>query len=67
MAFNSPFFLLFFLPENVMAGGDSAARGLVLGGLLGTRHGAEAWPSDWIKSLERKNDIEVAVSKLAVR
>lgn len=52
------------LIENVMAGGDSAARGLVLGGLLGAAHGAEIWPGEWIKHLERRNDIEVAISKL---
>jgi ADP-ribosylglycohydrolase len=33
--------------ENVMAGGDSAARGLFLGGLLGYLHGVDAIPERW--------------------
>jgi ADP-ribosylglycohydrolase len=38
------------LIENVMAGGDSAARGLALGALLGARPGAfvpERWLAAW--------------------
>lgn len=39
------------LVENVMAGGDNAARGLVLGMILGAHHGAEAIPDGWIDKL----------------
>ncbi len=35
------------LVENVMAGGDSAARGLLLGGLLAAQQGENAVPPDW--------------------
>lgn len=35
------------LMVNVRAGGDSAARGLVLGLWLGARHGAEWIPAEW--------------------
>ncbi|MGA2940205.1 MAG: ADP-ribosylglycohydrolase family protein, partial [Syntrophobacteraceae bacterium] len=36
------------LVENVMAGGDSAARGLVVGMILGAHLGFEAIPSEWL-------------------
>lgn len=35
------------LLENVAAGGDSAARGLLLGALLAARHGDGAVPEEW--------------------
>jgi ADP-ribosylglycohydrolase len=35
------------MTENVLAGGDSAARGLFLGGLLGYLHGISAVPERW--------------------
>lgn len=39
------------LVENVMAGGDSAARGLVVGMILGAAGGMEAIPPEWIEDL----------------
>ena len=35
------------LIENVMAGGDSAARGILMGAVLGCLHGEEAMPEAW--------------------
>jgi len=46
------------LVENVMSGGDSAARGLVLGMLLGAAHGRRAVPERWIQSLKARPQIE---------
>jgi ADP-ribosylglycohydrolase len=40
------------LIENVMAGGDNAARGLALGMILGVMHGKSAIPERWLQGLE---------------
>ncbi len=39
------------LIENVMAGGDSAARGLLIGLVLGAGHGFSAIPANWVAGL----------------
>lgn len=41
------------LVQNVMAGGDSAARGLVAGMVLGAHLGARAIPDEWLNGLCR--------------
>jgi len=46
------------LIENVMAGGDSAARGMVLGLLLGAAHGRKAIPQRWVEPLLARPQIE---------
>jgi ADP-ribosylglycohydrolase len=46
------------LVENVMAGGDSAARGMVLGMLLGAAHGRRAIPARWREALEARPQVE---------
>ena len=43
-------------PENALIantnlGGDNAARGAVLGALLGTAHGVEKFPTRWVDGL----------------
>jgi ADP-ribosylglycohydrolase len=45
------------LVENVMAGGDSAARGLLVGMILGAHLGFEAIPSEWLSGLKRYQHI----------
>lgn len=45
------------LIENVMAGGDSAARGLMVGMVLGAHLGLEAIPNAWIFGLKRYRHI----------
>jgi len=46
------------LVDNVMAGGDSAARGLLAGMLLGAAGGPEALPGTWWDGLQRRADLE---------
>ena len=46
------------LIENVMAGGDSAARGMVLGTLLGAAHGRRAIPERWTCALRARPQVE---------
>lgn len=46
------------LIENVMVGGDSAARGLALGLILGARHGQSALPQRWVAKLTHAGRID---------
>jgi ADP-ribosylglycohydrolase len=45
------------LVENVAAGGDSAARGLALGMILGAAHGQRAVPARWMDALQARSRI----------
>jgi ADP-ribosylglycohydrolase len=45
------------LVQSVMAGGDSAARGMVAGMILGAHVGLEGIPEIWISELRRKDEI----------
>jgi len=46
------------LIENVMAGGNSASRGLVLGTLLGAGHGRRTVPERWLDALQARPKLE---------
>jgi ADP-ribosylglycohydrolase len=46
------------LIENVMAGGDSAGRGMVVGMLLGAHLGTDAIPADWLADMNRRRQID---------
>lgn len=46
------------LIENVMAGGDSAARGMVIGAILGAYHGEERLPISWLASMTQLKKLE---------
>ncbi len=50
--------------ETVMAGGDSAARGMVVGMLLGAYHGRDKIPSHWLEKLTRYDRMLSALDKL---
>jgi ADP-ribosylglycohydrolase len=52
------------LIETVMAGGDSAARGMVVGMLLGASLGMEKIPSRWLDNLESYQEIQTALNSL---
>ena len=46
------------LVQNVMAGGDSAARGMAVGIILGAHQGMDAIPVEWIEGLKKGPEIE---------
>jgi ADP-ribosylglycohydrolase len=50
------------LIENVMAGGDSAARGLVVGMILGALLGQQAIPEEWLANMVQCSHIETLIS-----
>jgi ADP-ribosylglycohydrolase len=52
------------LIETVMAGGDSAARGMVVGMLLGAYHGTEKIPRPWLDKLNKYKKIITALKTL---
>ncbi|OQX05902.1 MAG: hypothetical protein BWK76_26860 [Desulfobulbaceae bacterium A2] len=52
------------LIENVMAGGDSAARGLAAGMILGARLGPAAIPARWLAELRQREHIEQLLAQL---
>jgi ADP-ribosylglycohydrolase len=45
------------LVENVMAGGDSAARGMIVGMVLGAHLGTAAIPEHWLTGMSAYNRI----------
>jgi len=45
------------LVENIMAGGDSASRGLTVGMVLGAHLGLDAIPSKWLSDLKAYQEI----------
>ncbi len=52
------------LIQNVLAGGDSAARGMVLGMLYGARDGYGKLPQKWLNDLNSYNEIDESLKKL---
>jgi ADP-ribosylglycohydrolase len=52
------------LVENVMAGGDSAARGLLVGLVLGAHLGMEAIPPQWLKDMKAYPKIVDMLNKI---
>ena len=53
------------LIANVMAGGDSASRGMLTGLVLGAYHGTAAIPDAWIAELSSLDRINASLSRLA--
>lgn len=46
------------LVENVYAGGDSAARGMIVGAVLGAYHGEKKLPINWLAGMNKLQEIE---------
>lgn len=53
------------LIQSVMAGGDSASRGMMVGMILGAKLGADAIPEAWIAGLNHREEIEANIRRLA--
>jgi len=52
------------LVENVMAGGDSAARGILVAAVLAAHHGWDAIPGKWIAELTSRDHLSMLASAL---
>ncbi|HOS98586.1 MAG TPA: ADP-ribosylglycohydrolase family protein [Deltaproteobacteria bacterium] len=52
------------LVTNVMAGGDSAARGMAVGMVLGAHLGMRAVPGEWMQGLKRRQQIEALLERI---
>ena len=52
------------LIENVMAGGDSAGRGLAVGMMLGAHLGIDAIPSEWLSGLKSYRHIMACLEQI---
>ncbi len=53
------------LIENIMAGGDSAARGMIAGMIFGAFSGKEAVQPDWVAGLNDRRRIESYLDRLS--
>lgn len=53
------------LIENANAGGDSAARGIILGLIYGAKFPVSGWPAEWLEDLHARPEITRLIQKLA--
>lgn len=53
------------LIENVNAGGDSAARGMILGMVYAAAFPVSDWPAEWLAGLNAREEIESLIGKLS--
>jgi ADP-ribosylglycohydrolase len=52
------------LIENVCAGGDSAARGMILGLIYGACVPVSTWPAEWLTDLHARVKVDALIDKL---
>jgi ADP-ribosylglycohydrolase len=52
------------LIQAVMAGGDSAARGMMVGMVLGAYQGPESLPPDWLSGLRKAKEITALLDRI---
>ena len=52
------------LVQSVMAGGDSAARGMLVGMVLGAHLGPESIPRKWLSKLVRRKEIDTLLDQI---
>jgi len=53
------------LIQSVMAGGDSAARGMVAGMVLGAYPGSKGLPMEWVSGLKRGEELSILIEKIS--
>ena len=53
------------LVQTVMAGGDSAARGMIVGMVLGAYLGADGLPGRWVSELAKGPQIEALLEQIS--
>jgi ADP-ribosylglycohydrolase len=53
------------LIQSVMAGGDSAGRGMMVGMVLGAYLGLKGLPEDWVSGLKRTREIRSLIDKIS--
>ena len=53
------------LIQSVMAGGDSAGRGMMVGMVLGAHLGFRSLPAEWVSGLKRANELRSLIDKIA--
>jgi ADP-ribosylglycohydrolase len=51
--------------QSVMAGGDSAGRGMLVGMVLGAHLGSKGLPAEWVSGLERGKEISALIEKIS--
>ena len=49
--------------ENIKAGGDNAARGIIYGLFMGLKHGIDWVPKQWLNKIKQKNRIEELIKE----
>lgn len=52
------------LVQSVMAGGDSAARGMLVGMVLGAHLGQSSIPRKWLSELARRKEIDALLDQI---
>ena len=52
------------LVQSVMAGGDSAARGMLVGMVLGAHLGPGSIPQKWLSELARRKEIDALLDQI---
>ncbi len=52
------------LIDGIMAGGDSAARGILVGAVMAAHHGWDAIPSEWVAGIKSRQHLAALASRL---
>jgi ADP-ribosylglycohydrolase len=52
------------LVDGIMAGGDSAARGILVGAMMAAHHGWDAIPSSWVADIKSRHHLEALASRM---